>query len=178
METAISAGCALAVSVSTSSGPSNIVAESFSPSAASTSSKTARASANCSARALPMPTAWLPCPGKVNATAMNASLDLTILRDVPQHRLKSQVIVGFSRLCGLQTRGKTRISRPFVAGISWGLNGGAVGSSTICWTVRGSLKCFCLPCLRSRLSLPSVLSSPVFRYKRSRRGLAVSVSMM
>ncbi len=28
---------------------------------------------NASARSLPMPTAWLPCPGKVNATVMRGS---------------------------------------------------------------------------------------------------------
>ena len=44
-ETAIRAGWALPVRVSSSSGPSHISAESFSPSASSTSSKTARAPA-------------------------------------------------------------------------------------------------------------------------------------
>ena len=67
-DTAISAGCAFSVSVSLSAGPSQIVAVSFSPSAASTSSNTARAGAKLSASALPMPTAWLPCPGNTNAT--------------------------------------------------------------------------------------------------------------
>ena len=43
---AISAGCALAVSVSSASGPSKIVRLSFSPSAASTASKTSRATGN------------------------------------------------------------------------------------------------------------------------------------
>ena len=46
IETAINAGCALAVNVKTSSGPSNITDESFSPKASSTSSKTDRASEN------------------------------------------------------------------------------------------------------------------------------------
>ena len=54
--TAISAGCALAVSVSSDSGPSNISCESFCDSAASTRSKTSRAAGNASASALPMPT--------------------------------------------------------------------------------------------------------------------------
>ncbi len=44
-ETAISAGCAFSVSVSVSAGPSHMIAVSFSPSAASTSSNTARAGA-------------------------------------------------------------------------------------------------------------------------------------
>ena len=45
IDTAINAGWALAVSVKVSSGPSNMVFESFSPSASSTSAKTAFASA-------------------------------------------------------------------------------------------------------------------------------------
>ena len=44
-DTAISAGCAFSVSVSVSAGPSHMIAESFSPSASSTSSNTARAGA-------------------------------------------------------------------------------------------------------------------------------------
>src|SRR5690606_32695936 len=48
-----------------------MVADSFSPSAASTSSNTRRAGANWSARALPIPTVWLPCPGNTNATAID-----------------------------------------------------------------------------------------------------------
>ena len=70
-ETAISAGWAFSVSCRVSAGPSQMMAVSFSPSAASTSSKTARAAGNASARALPMPTAWDPCPGKVNAAVIN-----------------------------------------------------------------------------------------------------------
>ena len=65
--TAMSAGWAFAVSVSSSAGPSHITVESFWESAASTSSNTARARGKASARALPMPTAWLPCPGNTNA---------------------------------------------------------------------------------------------------------------
>ena len=48
--------------------------DSFSPSASSTSSKTARASGKASARSLPMPTDWLPWPGKVNAIDILARL--------------------------------------------------------------------------------------------------------
>ena len=43
MDVAISAGCAFRVSVNSSAVPSQTSADSFSPSAASTSSKTARA---------------------------------------------------------------------------------------------------------------------------------------
>ncbi len=55
-ETAMSAGCAFAVRVSVSGGPFQIVSLSFSPSAASTSSKTRRAATKVSASPLPMPT--------------------------------------------------------------------------------------------------------------------------
>src|SRR5688572_1794029 len=44
-----------------------MIAVSFSPSASSTASNTLRAAAKLSPRALPMPTAWLPWPGKTNA---------------------------------------------------------------------------------------------------------------
>ena len=60
MLAAISAGCALAVSVSSASGPSNMSWERFCDSAASTRSNTSRAAGNASARALPMPTACDP----------------------------------------------------------------------------------------------------------------------
>src|SRR5436190_10658929 len=49
-----------------------MIAVSFSPSAASTSSNTARAAGKASARALPMPTEWEPCPGNVNAAVIGA----------------------------------------------------------------------------------------------------------
>ena len=42
----------------------------FAPSAKSTSSNTARAAAKFAARALPIPTVWLPCPGNTKAIAM------------------------------------------------------------------------------------------------------------
>ena len=61
------AGCAFSVSLSSSSGPSRISRNRFWPSASSTSAKTSRAAALASASAAPMPTAWLPCPGKMNA---------------------------------------------------------------------------------------------------------------
>ena len=67
---AINAGCAFCVSCSVSAGPSQMIVVNFSPNAESTSSNTARAAGNCSASALPMPTAWDPCPGKVNAAVM------------------------------------------------------------------------------------------------------------
>jgi hypothetical protein len=50
--------------------PSQIRVDSFSPSAASTSSKTARASGQASASARPMPITCAPCPGNTNALAM------------------------------------------------------------------------------------------------------------
>ena len=68
--TAISAGWAFSVSVKISPGPDHMISESFCPRAASTSSNTARAAGNASANVLPIPTAWLPCPGKINARAM------------------------------------------------------------------------------------------------------------
>ena len=49
-----------------------MMAVSFSPSAASTSSNTALAAGKVSASALPIPTAWEPCPGKVNAAVIGA----------------------------------------------------------------------------------------------------------
>jgi hypothetical protein len=65
------AGWVLAVRVSSSAGPSQTIAESFWDRASSTSSKTARACGKASARALPMPTLWLPWPGKTNARFMS-----------------------------------------------------------------------------------------------------------
>ena len=67
IECAMIAGCAFSVSLSSSSGPSRISRNRFWPSASSTSSKTSRAARLASASAAPMPTAWLPCPGKMNA---------------------------------------------------------------------------------------------------------------
>jgi len=72
IETAIRAGCAFSVSCNVSAGPPQMVAVSFSDSAASTSSNTARAAGKASASALPMPTACEPCPGKVNAAVIGA----------------------------------------------------------------------------------------------------------
>src|SRR3974390_1262202 len=76
-ETAIRAGWAFSVSCKVSAGPSQIVVASFSPSAASTSSNTARATGKVSANAFPMPTAWEPCPGKVNAAVIDTPEQLT-----------------------------------------------------------------------------------------------------
>jgi len=58
---------AFSVSVGSSSGPSRINRERFCPSASSTSSNTSFAARLAPASAAPMPTAWLPCPGKMNA---------------------------------------------------------------------------------------------------------------
>jgi hypothetical protein len=46
------------------------MALSFSPSAASTSSNICRADAKPAAKALPMPTVWLPWPGNTKATGI------------------------------------------------------------------------------------------------------------
>ena len=72
MALAMIAGWAFSVSVSASSGPSRITAESFCPSASSTSSNTSRAAALASASSAPMPTFWLPWPGKMNALIANS----------------------------------------------------------------------------------------------------------
>src|SRR6202042_2015061 len=61
------AGWAFSVRVRSDSGPSHISFDSFWDSASSTSWNTSRAGAKASARSLPMPTFWLPCPGKRNA---------------------------------------------------------------------------------------------------------------
>ena len=76
---AINAGCAFSVSVSCSGGPSNISFESFCFSVSSTSSKTSRAARKAAARSWPIPTAWLPWPGKINAcTGMEASVPIPL----------------------------------------------------------------------------------------------------
>ena len=67
MALAMIAGWAFSVSVSWSSGPSRMIAQSFCPSASSTSSNTSRAAALAAASSLPMPTFWLPWPGKMKA---------------------------------------------------------------------------------------------------------------
>src|SRR3989338_5471850 len=73
------AGWVLAVSFNSSSGPSKQSRESGKPAARSASSKTARAAGNASARALPMPAACDPCPGKTNA-----SFPIVLGRPVPR----------------------------------------------------------------------------------------------
>ncbi len=70
IEAAMIAGWAFSVRTRSLSGPSHISFDSFWFSASSTSWKTARAGAKASASALPMPTAWEPCPGKMNARVM------------------------------------------------------------------------------------------------------------
>ena len=69
-ETAMMAGWAFSVRVSASLGPSHMMADSFWPSAASTSSNTSLAAEWAAASSLPMPTSWLPCPGNTNAMPM------------------------------------------------------------------------------------------------------------
>src|SRR5579872_2404579 len=61
------AGWAFCVRVRSLSGPSHMTRDNFCDSASSTSWKISRAGGNASASALPMPTAWLPCPGNRNA---------------------------------------------------------------------------------------------------------------
>ena len=63
-ETAISAGWAFSVSCRVSAGPSQMMAVSFSPSAASTSSKTARAAGKASAKRLAHADGLGALPGK------------------------------------------------------------------------------------------------------------------
>ena len=73
MLTAISAGWAFSVSVSSLSGPSNISCESFWPQRLVDLLEHLRApAAKASARARPMPTACEPCPGNVNARAIGS----------------------------------------------------------------------------------------------------------
>ena len=64
---AMIAGWAFSVSFNSSSGPSRISRARFCPSASSTKSNVSRAVRVASASAAPMPTAWLPCPGKMKA---------------------------------------------------------------------------------------------------------------
>ena len=79
-ETAISAGWALAVRVSSASGPlEDHAGYSDCASAASTSSNTARASRKLSASALPMPTVCDPCPGKMKAVDKAVPPDFIVL---------------------------------------------------------------------------------------------------
>ena len=91
-DTAISAGCAFSVSCRVSAGPSQMMAVSFSPSAASTSSKTARAAGNASESALPMPTAWEPCPGKVNAAVIDAPECPNVAKVAPKDTGRPQYV--------------------------------------------------------------------------------------
>src|SRR5215472_7506121 len=70
MLAAMIAGCAFSVSVRSLSGPCHITRDRRCESASSTSSKTALAGVNASANTFPMPIAWLPCPGKMNARVM------------------------------------------------------------------------------------------------------------
>src|SRR5262249_37431829 len=46
----------------------------------STSSNTCRAAGKASASALPMPTAWLPCPGNTNASDIDAPSEFSAVR--------------------------------------------------------------------------------------------------
>src|SRR6266545_1390526 len=69
-----SAGCVLAVSWSSASGPSKHSRAISNPSASLASAYTAFAAADVSAKARPIPTAWEPCPGQRNAIFMSALL--------------------------------------------------------------------------------------------------------
>ncbi len=73
-EVAISAGWAFSVSRSRSSGPSKINRLSARPRASSTCSNTWRAADSASNSARPMPTAWEPCPGKMQAVVMGGPI--------------------------------------------------------------------------------------------------------
>ena len=66
-EWAISAGWVFSVRIRSSPGPSNMSLESFWFRVSSTSSNTSRAAEKAAARSRPMPTAWLPWPGKMKA---------------------------------------------------------------------------------------------------------------
>ena len=73
MLTAIKAGWALAVSVSSASGPWKMRCDSFCDSVASTRSKTWRAAGNASASALPMPDGLHRSPGNTTAVFIKKS---------------------------------------------------------------------------------------------------------
>src|SRR5690606_7084190 len=74
------------VETSASSGPSKIVWESGKPRALSTVSKTARAAAERSARALPIPTRCDPWPGKTQATSLTTAHPLHTVASPTHHR--------------------------------------------------------------------------------------------
>src|SRR3989449_512295 len=80
------AGCVLAVSASSLSGPSNITRRRSKPRAALASSKTARAPAEASWNALPMPTDCEPWPGKRNAIIDVRSSRFRSFHRSPQRR--------------------------------------------------------------------------------------------
>ncbi len=73
IDTAMIAGWAFSVSVSSVSEPSNISRDRCCDSAESTSSNTARAAGLAALSALPMPADWLPWPGKTNARVKRRS---------------------------------------------------------------------------------------------------------
>src|SRR3954468_4579788 len=83
MLTAMMAGWVFAVCRSSSSGPSKMSCKRPPPRAASTSSRTARASGYASASALPIPTACDPWPGNTNATGMLCSSGCCATGDGP-----------------------------------------------------------------------------------------------
>ncbi len=64
--TDIIAGWAFSVFVSSSISPSHIILVRFCPRDSLTSSYTSLEAAKLSANAFPIPTNWLPCPGKTN----------------------------------------------------------------------------------------------------------------
>ncbi len=69
-DVATSAGWVTSVSDSSSIGPSKHTLRRSKSSSSDASSNTAAASGNCATRSRPMPTRWLPCPGKQNATLL------------------------------------------------------------------------------------------------------------
>src|SRR5215467_8945103 len=91
-ESVMIAGCAFSVRKRSDSGPSHISLDSRWESTSSTSSKVSRAGAKASAKALPMPTLWLPCPGKMKALngtpfLQPLKLGLPLAQDGPEHDL-------------------------------------------------------------------------------------------
>ena len=77
---AIRAGWAFWVRVSSSAGPSNISLDRLCLRVSSTSSNTSRAGAKAAARSRPMPTAWLPWPGKTKARTGMGAVSLRVAR--------------------------------------------------------------------------------------------------
>ena len=99
---AISAGCALAVSVSSASGPSNIRCDSFCAERRVDAREHLPRGGKRSASALPMPTVCDPCPGNTKAVCHDR------VPPPPQRRLASRAI----RKGAAQTRPRPRCQAP------------------------------------------------------------------